>query len=171
MNEPGFIFITCQIGAEAAVKGELARDWPGLRFAYSRPGFLTFKIVGEHGLDDSTGSKHRRNTTEGVPYRCLAAVIERQMRNRLRVCPSGVVFTGKGGWRDDRRAGQQCLEIGRRTMFRSVACMAARSIFTRPPRRTIGRAGAAGAGSRSGDSPTSAGRGIAGNPDLTAFRP
>ena len=29
MNEPGFIFITCQIGAEAAVKGELARDWPG----------------------------------------------------------------------------------------------------------------------------------------------
>ncbi len=47
MNEPGFIFITCQIGAEAAVKGELARDWPALRFAYSRPGFLTFKIVGE----------------------------------------------------------------------------------------------------------------------------
>ena len=52
MNEPGFIFITCQIGAEAAVKGELARDWPALRFAYSRPGFLTFKLVGEHGLDE-----------------------------------------------------------------------------------------------------------------------
>ena len=32
-------FINCQIGAEAAVKGELARDWPALRFAYSRPGF------------------------------------------------------------------------------------------------------------------------------------
>jgi 23S rRNA (cytidine2498-2'-O)-methyltransferase len=52
MNEPGFIFVTCQIGAEAAVKGELARDWPALRFAYSRPGFLTFKLVGENGLDD-----------------------------------------------------------------------------------------------------------------------
>jgi 23S rRNA (cytidine2498-2'-O)-methyltransferase len=52
MNEPGFIFVTCQIGAEAAVKGELARDWPALRFAYSRPGFLTFKLVGEHGLDE-----------------------------------------------------------------------------------------------------------------------
>lgn len=52
MTEPGFFFVTCQIGAEAAVKGELARDWPALRFAYSRPGFLTFKLSGEHGLDD-----------------------------------------------------------------------------------------------------------------------
>jgi 23S rRNA (cytidine2498-2'-O)-methyltransferase len=41
---PAFLFITCQHGAEGAVKEELARDWPGLRFAYSRPGFLTFKL-------------------------------------------------------------------------------------------------------------------------------
>jgi 23S rRNA (cytidine2498-2'-O)-methyltransferase len=39
-----FLFVTCQVGAEAAVKSELARDWPGFRFAYSRPGFLTFKL-------------------------------------------------------------------------------------------------------------------------------
>ena len=45
-----FLFITCQIGAERAVKGELARRWPECRFAYSQPGFLTFKLPEEHGL-------------------------------------------------------------------------------------------------------------------------
>jgi 23S rRNA (cytidine2498-2'-O)-methyltransferase len=33
----------CQVGAEAALKRELARAHPELRFAYSRPGFVTFK--------------------------------------------------------------------------------------------------------------------------------
>ena len=41
---PEFLFVTCQIGAEPAVKAELSRRWPDFRFAYSRPGFLTFKL-------------------------------------------------------------------------------------------------------------------------------
>ncbi|HEV7224530.1 MAG TPA: SAM-dependent methyltransferase [Pirellulales bacterium] len=45
-----FLMITCQVGAERAVKGELARRWPEFRFAYSRPGFLTFKLPADHGL-------------------------------------------------------------------------------------------------------------------------
>lgn len=36
--------VTCQVGAESAVKGEVARRWPDFRFSYSRPGFLTFKL-------------------------------------------------------------------------------------------------------------------------------
>lgn len=47
---PGFLFVTCQVGAEPALKRELARDWPDLRFAYSRPGFLTFKLPPAHPL-------------------------------------------------------------------------------------------------------------------------
>ncbi len=39
-----FLFVTCQVGAERAVKGELALRWPDFRFAFSRPGFLTFKL-------------------------------------------------------------------------------------------------------------------------------
>lgn len=38
-----FIFTTCQIGAEPALKKEIAAAHRDLRFAYSRPGFLTFK--------------------------------------------------------------------------------------------------------------------------------
>ena len=41
---PKFIFVTCQIGAERAVKGEIARRWPQFHFAFSQPGFLTFKL-------------------------------------------------------------------------------------------------------------------------------
>ena len=49
-DQPGFLFVTCQVGAEAAVKNELARRWPGFRLAYSRPGFLTFKLPADHAL-------------------------------------------------------------------------------------------------------------------------
>jgi 23S rRNA (cytidine2498-2'-O)-methyltransferase len=45
-----FLFVTCQVGAEKAGKAELAAEWPGFRFAFSRPGFLTFKLPEGHGL-------------------------------------------------------------------------------------------------------------------------
>lgn len=47
-----FLFVTCQIGAEKAVKAEIAQRWAGFRFAFSRPGFLTFKLLPAHGLKD-----------------------------------------------------------------------------------------------------------------------
>jgi 23S rRNA (cytidine2498-2'-O)-methyltransferase len=43
-DQPRFLFVTCQVGAERAVKGELARRWPDCHRAFSRPGFLTFKL-------------------------------------------------------------------------------------------------------------------------------
>jgi 23S rRNA (cytidine2498-2'-O)-methyltransferase len=45
--ESQFLFTVCQVGAEKALKAEIARDYPGLRFAYSRPGFVTFKSLGQ----------------------------------------------------------------------------------------------------------------------------
>jgi 23S rRNA (cytidine2498-2'-O)-methyltransferase len=40
-----FVFTICQIGAEKALKEEMARIQPSLRFAFSRPGFITFKVA------------------------------------------------------------------------------------------------------------------------------
>jgi 23S rRNA (cytidine2498-2'-O)-methyltransferase len=51
-DEPQFVFVTCQVGAESAVKNELAREQPEWRFSYSRPGFLTFKLTTEAELGD-----------------------------------------------------------------------------------------------------------------------
>jgi len=44
-----YIFTTCQVGADPTLKKELQRDYPMLRFAYSRPGFATFKWLAEAG--------------------------------------------------------------------------------------------------------------------------
>ncbi|RIK79186.1 MAG: SAM-dependent methyltransferase [Planctomycetota bacterium] len=41
---PQFVFAVCQHGAEAALKRELASRMPALRPAFSRPGFVTFKL-------------------------------------------------------------------------------------------------------------------------------
>lgn len=47
---PRFVFITCQRGAEPALKHEIAGKWPDWRFSFSRPGFLTFKLPSDHRL-------------------------------------------------------------------------------------------------------------------------
>ncbi len=51
-NRPEFIFVTCHAGAEAALKAEIARNWPAFRFSFSRPGFVTFKLPAEQDLVD-----------------------------------------------------------------------------------------------------------------------
>jgi 23S rRNA (cytidine2498-2'-O)-methyltransferase len=48
----GFLFATCQVGAEATLKAEVARSCAGFRFAFSRSGFLTFKLPAGHNLPD-----------------------------------------------------------------------------------------------------------------------
>lgn len=40
---PRFYFAACQAGAEKALKAEVLAEHPALRFAFSRPGFVTFK--------------------------------------------------------------------------------------------------------------------------------
>jgi len=39
-----FLYLTCQRGAEPALKKEMERRWPTYRFSYSRPGFVTYKL-------------------------------------------------------------------------------------------------------------------------------
>lgn len=49
MCESAFLFTCCQAGAEASLKVEIARQYPDWRFAFSRPGFVTFKLAGGIG--------------------------------------------------------------------------------------------------------------------------
>ncbi len=39
-----FLFVAVQAGAERSLKNEVAREQPKLKFAFSRPGFVTFRI-------------------------------------------------------------------------------------------------------------------------------
>jgi len=43
-TETRFLYAVCQIGAENALKAELASHHPELKFAFSKSGFLTFKL-------------------------------------------------------------------------------------------------------------------------------
>jgi 23S rRNA (cytidine2498-2'-O)-methyltransferase len=47
-----FVFMTCRPGAEAALKQEVARLEPDWRLAFSRSGFLTFKLCGDPCIDE-----------------------------------------------------------------------------------------------------------------------
>ncbi|MCG8586390.1 MAG: hypothetical protein MI757_16905, partial [Pirellulales bacterium] len=46
-----FLFATCQVGAENALKSEVAIKYPDWRVAFSRPGLLTFKLPADHSLE------------------------------------------------------------------------------------------------------------------------
>jgi 23S rRNA (cytidine2498-2'-O)-methyltransferase len=50
--EAQFVFMTCTPGAEGALKQEVARTEPAWRLAFSRPGFVTFKLPVEQMVDD-----------------------------------------------------------------------------------------------------------------------
>lgn len=43
--KPRFLYAVCQRGAEAVLKRELARQQPTMQPAFSRPGFVTFKLA------------------------------------------------------------------------------------------------------------------------------
>lgn len=51
-----FVFATCLPGLEPALKREVARTRPDLRFAYSRPGLVTFKSPHAVPPDEPAGS-------------------------------------------------------------------------------------------------------------------
>ena len=48
-----FLFAACQPGSEAALKSDVARRHPRLRFAFSRPGFVTFRVADDPADDSS----------------------------------------------------------------------------------------------------------------------
>lgn len=55
-----FAFATCLPGLEPALKREVARTRPELRFAYSRPGLVTFKSPTAVSPEDAPGSVFAR---------------------------------------------------------------------------------------------------------------
>lgn len=58
---PRFYFATSQVGAEKAVKTEVLNQFPHLRFAFTRPGFVTFKEEDDSKpLIEDTGSVFAR---------------------------------------------------------------------------------------------------------------
>ena len=56
----GFVWAVCQLGAEPALKDEVARLHPGWRFAFSRPGLVTWKTDAPVAADVALGAVFAR---------------------------------------------------------------------------------------------------------------
>jgi len=107
---PCFVFVVCQCGAEAALKSELARSWPELRFAYSRPGFVTFKYSGEKPLSPAFDLRSTFARTYGFSLgkvvgadpRAMAAEVWHQLGGRkvdaIHVWQRDLATPGHGGF-------------------------------------------------------------------------
>lgn len=104
-----FMFVTCQVGAEGAVKHEVASDRPDFRFAYSRPGFLTFKLPSAVFSDDldlnsvfarACGFVFGKVTGESIEVRRQAAqeVIGQRRFHALHVWQRDLVPVGERGF-------------------------------------------------------------------------
>lgn len=63
---PGFVFTVCQRGAEPVLKQEIAREHAEFRFAYSRPGFVTFKVPEGEAADEEAELRSVFARTQGV---------------------------------------------------------------------------------------------------------
>ncbi len=48
MDPSGFIFVACRSESQGICKNELLGQFPELRFSFSRPGFLTFKVEADN---------------------------------------------------------------------------------------------------------------------------
>src|SRR4029078_7270775 len=111
MDAPRFIFITCQIGAEPAVKTELARKWPAFRFAYSRPGLLTFKWPAGAALADDFDLHSVFARTYGFSLGKATGATDEQRAREV--------------WRLATGRGFVCRHVGQRGFHEAGFCVAA----------------------------------------------
>lgn len=79
---PQFLFATCQIGAENALKAEIAKAHPELRSAFARPGFVTFKFAG----DASAGPGFRLRSTFARAWGFTAGKVDAAALGRRMAC-------------------------------------------------------------------------------------
>lgn len=78
INQNSYILTVCEAGEEKSLKGEISRNHPSLRLAFSRPGFVTFKLPNS---DEDANSETARSQAAALFK--LNAVFARQFAASL----------------------------------------------------------------------------------------
>lgn len=78
VNQNNYILTVCEAGEEKALKSEISKNHPSLRLAFSRPGFVTFKLP---NLDGDASSETVRS--QAAAQFKLNAVFARQFAASL----------------------------------------------------------------------------------------
>lgn len=102
--EAQFLFVTCQVGAEPAVKSEFARRWPAFRFAFSRPGFLTFKLPSPYRVPDDFDPQSVFARTCGICLGKVTGAHDDELAGAAWKLVAGRSFTRLHVWQRDLRA-------------------------------------------------------------------
>ena len=111
MVETQFLFVTCQVGSESILKQNLSEE--GLRFSFSRPGFLTFKLPRPYSLNEPYSLHNPFARSYGLCLGKIAAETEISGAARVWEQLSDVPFNQLHVWPRDRApAGQRNFHPG-----------------------------------------------------------
>jgi 23S rRNA (cytidine2498-2'-O)-methyltransferase len=143
-DQTAFMFTCCQPGSETALKNELAVQWPNFRFAFSRPGFVTFK-TDKKQLAEDFDLRSVFATTYGVSLGKVQSTDALQMARDVWQAVAGQSFDGIHVWqRSGQIAGNHGFEPGETLLAREVGQLiasAAPSELGSLPINQTGRAG------------------------------
>jgi 23S rRNA (cytidine2498-2'-O)-methyltransferase len=144
MADAAYLFVTCQRGAEKALKAELSVSQPEFRASFSRPGFVTFKVPAEfaHTPEWSLESRFARQwcwslgkaTDENESAAALTKSLVQQLQqsapspfHQLHVWPRDAAPVGHRGFEpgetDESRAAREALlaELPSELLLRDAA--------------------------------------------------
>lgn len=106
-GEPTFLFATCQIGAERALKNDVARRWPDVHPAFSRPGFLTFKTPADHPIRDDFELPSPFARSFGISFGKAAGATDQERAECVWQLAAGNSFDQLHVWQRDLVAPRQ----------------------------------------------------------------
>ncbi len=132
MLEPTpFIYVCCQQGVESVVKAEIARQHPGLSFAFSRPGFVTFKLGPDAQLPLKFSLASTFARTSGWSVGRADGDDGAELVKQIIASPAAAACNHIHVWQRDRAApGQRNFEPGETALAKAVGQqIAAADIF------------------------------------------
>ena len=117
--ESSFAFTTCQVGAENALKQEVEARLSGWKFAFSRPGFVTFKLSKPTTVDRFEPPKLTFARTIGLSYERISGLDQMgELAQAVATHPATVALAERGPlrlhvWqRDTALPGEDGIEPG-----------------------------------------------------------
>jgi len=136
--KPRFLFVVCQRGAENVLKQEVAREHPKFRFAYSRSGFVTFKLPEDEPPAEDTELRSVFARTYGLSLGKVTGDTAERMAASLWQLAGDLRFDHLHVWqRDAALPGEGGFEPGLTPLAEEVGQVIAGQMPAEPPRRVL----------------------------------
>ena len=130
-----FIYLTCQVGSEALCKKEIADSQPEWKFAFSRPGFITFKLPENHKVSPRFTLQSTFARTYGWSIGNTKFVEPSGIEDLIKADPELADAGHLHVWQRDKTVpGRNGFEPGQSKVATEVGNVLAKKFsFTRPP--------------------------------------